>query len=143
MGAMIAYIAGPMKGHENLNYPAFEKVTTGLREMGLEVLSPHEIDLAYPNRAVYNDPQQEWLWYMTKCIPMVFKAQVFVLLEGWENSQGATIEWCIAKERGMPIYRYPSSQLSELILMVKVMETGSLPVGPIEGGFIGDSLPRG
>lgn len=102
----IAYIAGPMSGIEHHNYPAFADAACVLREMGYEVLSPHEIDLAYPGRAVSNDPKTEWLWYMGKCIPMVFKADFLVLLEGWENSQGACIERAIAQERGIRVMMY-------------------------------------
>lgn len=38
------YLAGPMTGHPEYNYPAFEKATTVLEENGVKVKSPHLID---------------------------------------------------------------------------------------------------
>ena len=115
---MNVYLAGPMSGYENYNYPAFDAAATRLRELGLTVESPHEIDSKYPGRAVYNDPQQEWRFYMSKCIPMVFQADAIVMLPGWSTSNGACIEHQIAEERGIHIYMYDSPEFERTLSLL-------------------------
>ena len=38
------YIAGPMTGYAELNYPAFHSAAETLRRMGFEVVSPAELN---------------------------------------------------------------------------------------------------
>lgn len=115
---MNIYLAGPMAGYEQMNYPAFADAAAKLRALGLEVESPHEIDDRFPNRAVYNNPDEEWLFYMLVCIPMVFKANAIIMLPGWERSKGACIERQIAQERGIPIFRYGSLELNRALSLL-------------------------
>ena len=37
------YVAGPMRGYVDYNYPAFDSACEVLREAGYDVVSPHEI----------------------------------------------------------------------------------------------------
>ena len=41
---MKIYIAGPMSGYEDLNYPAFAQTAAVLRNAGHEVVSPAELN---------------------------------------------------------------------------------------------------
>lgn len=109
------YLAGPMSGYENHNYAAFKEATEKLRKLGLRVESPHEIDERFPNRAHYNDPDQEWLWYMLQCVPMVFKSDIIVMLSGWEKSRGACLERSIAQERKIPMFLYGSNEFERAL----------------------------
>ena len=133
---MKLYIAGPMAGIEQMNYPAFAKATAELRELGFDVLSPHEIDDRFPHRAHYNDPQEEWLWYMIQCIPMVFEVQMLVLLDGWFNSRGAQIERQIAECRNIPIYEYTSTRFRESLLIIQTLNAGKDQFEPRTGGLV-------
>ena len=41
---MIIYIAGPMTGRPDLNFPAFHAAATTLRDAGFDVVNPAEIN---------------------------------------------------------------------------------------------------
>ena len=38
------YVAGPMRGYENYNFPAFDRCSRVLREQGWNVINPAELD---------------------------------------------------------------------------------------------------
>ena len=38
------YVAGPMRGFENYNYPAFDRCARVLRDQGCDVINPAELD---------------------------------------------------------------------------------------------------
>ena len=38
------YVAGPMRGYENYNYPAFDRCSRVLREQGWNAINPAELD---------------------------------------------------------------------------------------------------
>lgn len=83
---MRIYLAGPMTGYPDLNYPAFAGATAFLRQLGHHVISPAElnpIDTEY-GRAMRND------------IRAVCDVDAIATLPGWEKSAGATTEFQIA-----------------------------------------------
>lgn len=86
------YVAGPMTGYDDFNYPAFELAGSELKQRGFTVLNPTaseaENDSGKP---------QEWHWYMRRAIRMVTEADAICLLPGWEESRGATLEVEVAK----------------------------------------------
>lgn len=92
------YIAGPMTGIEDFNYPAFNIATEILRARGLEVLNPADTEQ-------YNDTgkPQEWTWYIRHAIRLVSHADGIALLPGWEASKGATLEHQIGTALGLDI----------------------------------------
>jgi hypothetical protein len=96
------YIAGPMTGLENHNFPAFEEAATRLRSHGYHVLSPAEI--ADGDILCYEDCLRE-------AIKMVIKAKTVVLLPGWEKSRGATVEVKISTGLELPLYLYDPEKL--------------------------------
>lgn len=77
------YIAGPMTGYPDMNYPAFHREAARLRAAGLHVISPAEITLA--GTPTWND-------YMRACLAQMVKCSALCLLPGWENSRGARLE---------------------------------------------------
>lgn len=92
---MKVYISGPMTGYENYNRPAFNKVADKLRSQGYDVLNPAEIGLG---------PDATWQDYMREDIRMLTHADAIYLLDGWEQSRGATIEKQIADVLQIPIF---------------------------------------
>lgn len=80
------YIAGPMTGYPELNYPAFEMAAKKLRSMGFEVVSPAELNLI----------DESYLRAMRKDILALVDCDHIVMLDGWEKSKGATLEHHIA-----------------------------------------------
>jgi nucleoside 2-deoxyribosyltransferase len=86
------YVAGPMTGLPEFNYPAFEAAEKALAERGHLVLNPVHADKHNPTPGT----SQAWDWYMRHCIRMVLEADGVALLPGWETSRGATLEHTIA-----------------------------------------------
>lgn len=84
------YIAGPMTGYEDFNYPAFNAAAHDLYALGHDVLNP--VDLEHLN--VTGKPQT-WKWYIRHAIGMVARADGIALLPGWEQSKGAVLEHAI------------------------------------------------
>jgi hypothetical protein len=90
----IVYLAGPMTGFPEFNYPAFHEAARRLREVGLAVINPAENGL--PSDA-------PWEQHMRKNIADLMMAEAVVVLPGWQNSRGARLETEIAGRLAMPV----------------------------------------
>lgn len=86
------YLAGPMTGHLNFNYPAFNAEAARLRALGLMVENPAQ-----------NPKQDTWQDYMRVAIRQMMTCTHVALLPGWETSKGATIERNLAESMGIPV----------------------------------------
>lgn len=97
---MRIYVAGPMSGLPEFNYPAFYTAAAALRRKGHDVLNPADVD-----RLDTGTPrgQRTWHWYMRRTLRMVLEADAIALLPGWENSRGATLEHKVAEALGLNI----------------------------------------
>lgn len=86
------YLAGPMTGHPELNFPAFIEAAERLRDSGFEVVNPVEI---------CPDPTSKWEDCMRADIAQLVTCDRIALLPGWEKSRGASLEAHIARALGM------------------------------------------
>jgi hypothetical protein len=92
-----AYIAGPMTGLPELNFPEFNRVAKHYRDQGWTVSNPAEI---------CPDPTAKWVDCMRADIKQLVDCNTIVMLPGWSNSKGACLEHRIAVALGMTvIYR--------------------------------------
>jgi hypothetical protein len=85
---MKLYIAGPMSGIDDWNYPAFNAAQRKLEAAGYEVLNPARREaegLGY----TYKD-------YLALALADVFACDGIALLPGWERSPGANAEVALA-----------------------------------------------
>ena len=92
---MKCYIAGPMSGLPDYNFPEFHKAARQWRSYGYEVVSPaerHGGDQTLPYRH-----------YIEASIDDVRTVDVVALLPGWEFSKGARMERAIAEALGIQI----------------------------------------
>ena len=96
---MNLYLAGPMTGIEEFNYPAFNAAATRLGNGGFRVLNPATIETL--NRT---GKPQTWGWYMRHALRMVLDADGVALLPGWESSRVATLEVKVAESLSMPLW---------------------------------------
>lgn len=92
---MRAYLAGPMSGHPDLNFPRFHAATARLRALGHEVVNPAEINV---------DPSAGWAACMRADLAQLLTCEAIALLPGWEASRGATLEHHVAKTLGMRVF---------------------------------------
>lgn len=86
------YLAGPMTGLPELNFPAFHRAAASLRASGHEVVNPAEINV---------DPEKGWHACMRADIAELVTCDAIALLPGFERSRGARLERHIALELGM------------------------------------------
>lgn len=91
---MKIYIAGPMTGLPDLNFPAFHAEAAKLRAEGYEVVNPAEIN---------PDPGAAWIECMRADIRELVTCDGIAMLPGWENSRGAILEHIIAMELGLVV----------------------------------------
>lgn len=89
------YLAGPMSGLPQFNFPAFHAAAARLRDRGYTVINPAELE--------DGDTSKPWTHYMRRDIAMLVTADAVAVLPGWERSRGASLEVHIARELGMPI----------------------------------------
>lgn len=88
------YIAGPMSGMKDFNYPAFNAEAKALREAGHHVENPAENP---------DPPCKSWQAYMRMAIAQLITCDTIRMLPGSENSKGAVLELHIAMSLGMKV----------------------------------------
>lgn len=89
---MKLYLAGPMTGIKDLNFPAFHAEAARLRALGHTVINPAEIN---------PDVGADWVACMRADIAELVTCDSVAMLEGWTASRGARLEYHIALELGM------------------------------------------
>lgn len=90
---MKLYLAGPMTGHPDLNFPLFHAQAARLRAAGYEVVNPAELNA---------DPTAGWLDCMRVDIAQLAFCDGLAYLPGWDRSRGATIEVNLFEGLGLP-----------------------------------------
>lgn len=90
------YVAGPMTGLPDYNYPEFHAAADLLRKAGYEVFNPAEIEDSA-------NPPKMWHEYMRLGLTKMLLCQGVALLDGYENSKGALIEINLAYSLGMEL----------------------------------------
>jgi hypothetical protein len=108
---MRIYLAGPMRGIPNFNFPAFDYAAAQLRRDGHVVFSPAERDRAAYGPEVENNPTGDENKAPPGCTIndcmradtqwICDHADAIALLPGWENSSGAAAELALGKALGL------------------------------------------
>lgn len=102
------YIAGPMTGYKNYNFFAFDKAKSDLQSQGWNVISPADIDRAHgfdPTiKGMSHDLSASDLGAMlARDIMAISDCDAIYMLDGWEPSKGANIEYLFAHIIGIDI----------------------------------------
>ena len=116
------YIAGPMTGHEDWNFPAFNAAADALREAGYEPVNPAE--------AFGGDVTRSHAEYMREACRQLATCQGILYLDGWRESKGAVFEASIAHVLGMEFYvrkEFPSDPGSPGTRPKRILRTFSEP----------------
>lgn len=95
---MKLYIAGPMSGLPDFNYPEFYACEDALRERGYEPVNPARLFGGTAERT-----REE---YMRAGLALLLEADGIVLLDNWKDSPGATLEHDVAHQCGMLFGRW-------------------------------------
>lgn len=108
------YIAGPMTGISEFNFPAFDKARDRLIAEGWAVVSPADLDRAFGfDPTLYEDdcvmPEKFLAEAIRRDLEHIQKCDAIYLLDGWEKSNGALAELGVAKWMGMEVvYETPA-----------------------------------
>jgi Domain of unknown function (DUF4406) len=94
------YLAGPMSGLPDMNYPEFNRVAALLRAKGYEVLNPAENP---------EPPCKSWAGYMRLGIAQLVQCEGVVFLRDWHGSKGANLENKVAESLGLLRYQMRKS----------------------------------
>jgi hypothetical protein len=120
-GPSKVYLAGPMTGYPQFNFPAFDKVAAELRSMGdvFEVVSPAELDdpksRAAALQSEWGDPAEyarltglTWADFLSRDVKLIADGgfDSIVCLPGWERSRGARLETFVGHLCGVRIFAY-------------------------------------
>lgn len=91
---MRLYIAGPMTGLPDLNYPAFRTAAAQLAALG------HEVEDPSTNTNPTPDDYHGWL---RAGLAQLIRCDGVALLDGWEASGGARLEVSVGATLGLRV----------------------------------------
>ena len=101
---MVFYLAGPMSGIPQFNFPAFEEAATKLRELaGMTIINPAELDDDEDRAAALASPDGDlkevkhtWGEFLSRDVLILAdQCDGIMFLPGWEHSKGACLEACV------------------------------------------------
>jgi hypothetical protein len=117
MGAidMKIYLAGPMSGYPQFNFPAFYDAAAKLRSQGFDVVSPAELDDQEDKGAALASPdgdpkaaKRTWGDFLARDVKLLADTGIegIVFLPGWEQSKGAKLEAYVGLLQDFEFYAY-------------------------------------
>jgi hypothetical protein len=126
---LVYYLAGPMTGIPQFNFPKFRSVATELRMQGFHVISPAEMDDKEQLAAALDSETGElnpdgttangdtWGDFLSRDIKIVADhVDALILLRDWYKSKGARTEAFVAMNLGKPLFTYlPEVGIQDLI----------------------------
>jgi hypothetical protein len=109
------YLAGPMSGIPQFNFPAFYAAADQLRAAGFEVVSPAELDDAEDSGVAIaskdGDPKsakRSWGDFLARDVKLLADTgiQGIVFLPNWQDSKGAKLEAFVGLLQGFKFWEY-------------------------------------
>lgn len=103
------YIAGPMRGYQHFNFPAFDKAKEHLEARGFHVINPADIDRQifgwpkYPDESHCEISPALSDAIIRRDLAILFELEPYkdglYLLRGWRASSGANVEQAVSVYR--------------------------------------------
>ncbi len=98
------YIAGPMRGIKDFNFPAFDAAKKEWGAKGWNVISPADMDRKAGPLADPTGPAALRTYMTRDTKAIIEKVDAIVVLNGWHDSKGAKVEISLADYLNLPIY---------------------------------------
>lgn len=122
------YLAGPMRGYPEFNYPAFHAAAAKLRDLGFEVFNPAECfdgDTSLPFETYMQRDLQE----------VVSWADEVWVLPGWQQSVGARIEVTVARAIGLRVVDYETEREVDVTSLPVELEAATHVYGARQASY--------
>lgn len=101
-----AYLAGPMRGYDLYNFPAFHEAARRLRRGGWKITSPaeHDNEVGFDETGGLEnfDLKAAIFWDLT----VVAETDAVIVLPGYRKSSGVRVEKALADFLNHPVYEY-------------------------------------
>ena len=101
------YIAGPMRGLPDFNYPTFNQYAQAHRNVGWDVANPVEIGADYGTPEQIDADPALLAAVMAAELHALETCDAIYLLNGWQDSEGAQKELATAISYRLKIYLAP------------------------------------
>lgn len=101
------YLAGPMSGYDQYNFPAFFQAQEALETIGYTVYNPAEEDEKWKSDIISSGDlsEQDIKTVIRHDISLILdRVDLLVFLDGWQNSKGAMVEFSLARFLGLDCY---------------------------------------
>ena len=100
---MKIYLAGPMRGYEQFNFPAFARYAEKLRAEGHEVFNPAEKGIEKDADGKQDSLDFRRLVFGLDTDWICREAEAVAMLPRWVESRGAFAEWALANALGLKV----------------------------------------
>lgn len=108
------YIAGPMSGYPQLNFPRFYEIEERLNKEGWAVINPARLD---EEVGIDPDDPPDSDYNYTECalrdVKALIDCRAIYLMDGWQHSRGASWERALAAFHGIQRF-YETPRLEDL-----------------------------
>lgn len=92
------YVAGPMSGLPNFNKDAFAAAAHQLNQLGFTAVNPFRDDDVNGDELAKGKTYESIL---AQSLSLLLTCDAIYLLDGWEKSHGAQIEYHLAQHQGI------------------------------------------
>ena len=119
------YLAGPMSGIKQLNFPLFYKAAKHLRLAGYDIVSPAEMDDEQTVKdALASDGEYTgrgtWGDFLSRDVKIIADSvDGIIFLPNWHRSKGARLEAYVALVCGHTQFRYYDSDTGSCVTLNK------------------------
>lgn len=122
------YIAGPMTGHDDFNYPAFNAAAAQLRSLGIAAINPADHGVV---------PGAKWEDYLRSDIAQLATCESIHFLLDWSKSRDALLEHHIATWLGMQLLFAQGAEKPEAVrLRDKLQERTPIDYAIEHAGYL-------
>lgn len=124
---MVVYISGKISGREKEEYmKQFADAEKKLTEKGYTVINPARVNAEMPESTSYNG-------YMSMSKTMLEQADCIFLMDGWQLSNGATLEMQWALNKGMMFMFEDTSYVRDTFLLANKAQMDNMYAYSIGG----------
>lgn len=138
------YIAGPMRGIPQFNFPEFDRVAARWRKAGWDVVNPADLDreIGFDGSDISKADEAFVKMAMERDLDALKTCDAIVLLDGWADSEGARHELMVATDLGLYVFNERDHRVALTLIRTPNTATETRVVDPSTGGAKGSKIAR-